>query len=94
MISTCLHGDFDTPPEIPAFLGSTPERARRESLSDALSGAAIAVVDALKGKEEPSTPVMPSGISPGRSVELRMKNNEQMRYLQQLYDGGIRSRSK
>ena len=29
------------------FLGTTPKRARKENLSDALSGAAIAVVDAL-----------------------------------------------
>ena len=27
MISTGLHSDYDTPPEIPAFLGSTPKRA-------------------------------------------------------------------
>ena len=33
--------------------------------------------------------VQPVGVSPGRAVELRMKNFEQLRYLQQLYDDGI-----
>ena len=92
MISTGLHSDYDTPPEIPAFLGSTPKRSRRESFSDAISGAAVAFAGALKerekGQEQP-TSVVPSGTSPGRSVELRMKNYEQLRYLQQLYDDGI-----
>ncbi len=95
MISTGLHNDFDEPPEIPVFQGSTPKRARRESLSDAISGAAVAFADSLKGRNEnqspASTSVLASGISPGRSVELRMKNYEQLRYLQQLYDDGILS---
>ena len=93
MISAGLHSDFDNPPEIPAFLGSTPKRARRESLSEAISGAAVAFADVLKGKKDPEQPtsntVVPSGISPGRSVELRMKNYEQLRYLQKLFDVGI-----
>ena len=29
------------------------------------------------------------GVSPGRSIELRMKNFEQLRYLHQLMDDGI-----
>ncbi len=95
MLSTGLHNDFDDPPEIPAFQGSTPKRARRESLSDAISGAAVAFTDSLKSRNEnqspASTSVLASGISPGRSVELRMKNYEQLRYLQQLYDDGILS---
>ena len=97
MITTGLHSDYDTPPEIPAFLGSTPKRARRESLSEAMSGAAVAFADALKGKEKDEKrqgSVVTSGISPGRSVELRMKNYEQLRYLQQLYDDGILTREE
>lgn len=31
------------------------------------------------------------GISPKKSVELRMKNYEQLRYLQQLFEDGILS---
>ena len=69
MISNGLHSDFYAPPEIPVILGSTPKRARRESLSDAISGASVAIVDALKGKEkaqEPSTSAIQSGISLGK----------------------------
>ena len=29
------------------------------------------------------------GVSPGKAVDLRMKNYEQIRYLQQLYEDGI-----
>ena len=29
------------------------------------------------------------GVSPGKAVDLRMKNYEQLRYLQQLYEDGI-----
>ena len=57
-------------------------------LSGALSGAVVAFADALKGREknqERPTSVVPSGISPGQSVELRMKNYEQLCYLQQLH---------
>ncbi len=90
MITAGLHGDYDNPPNIPAFSGSTPKRPRRDSLSDAISGAAVAFAEAVKGKdkEKPAT-ALPSGVSPGKSVELRMKNFEQLRYLQQLYDDGI-----
>lgn len=92
MIATGLHSDYDTPPEIPAFLGSTPKRTRRESFSDAISGAAVAFADAIKGKEKSNKSqgsATSSGVSPGRSVELRMKNYEQLRYLQQLYVDSI-----
>ena len=92
MISTGLHSDYDTPPEIPAFLGSTPKRGSRESFLDASNGAVVAFADALKGREknqERPTSVVPSGISPGQSVELRMKNYKQLCYLQQLFDDGI-----
>ena len=71
MISPSLHNDFDTPPEIPVFLGSTPKHARRESLLNAISGAAVFLVDALKGKEktqEPPASAIQSGVSPGRST--------------------------
>ena len=40
-----LHEDLDNPPDIPAFCESTPKGSRQQqSLSDALSGAAVAIV--------------------------------------------------
>ena len=101
MIASNLHEDRDNPPNIPAFCGSTPKRTRQqESFSDAISGAAVAIVKALGGEapsktsSPPVTPVQLStaaGVSPAKSVELRMKNFEQLRYLQQLFDDGILS---
>ena len=64
-------------------------------MSDTISEAAVSIVHALsglKGKEQ-GTPTKGAsvsiGISPGKSVELRMKNFEQLRYLQQLYEDQI-----
>ena len=81
---------------IPAFSGTTPKRSRKESFSDAISGAAIAIMNALSDsqKEAAETPQLSSGtlapaMSPSKAVDLRMKNFEQLRYLQQLYEDNI-----
>ena len=101
MVASNLHEDRDHPPDIPAFSGSTPKRSRQqESFSDAIGGAAVAIVKALSA-EAPSKVNDPTvtprqlptaaGVSPSKSVELRMKNFEQLRYLQQLFDDSILS---
>jgi len=88
-----------TPPDIPAFSGMTPKKPHKDSLSDALTGAAVAFAQSLSGSKtrDDSPKRMPcstsmltaTGISPGKAVELRMKNLEQLRYLQQLFEDGI-----
>ena len=80
------------PPRNTCIFRKHSQAFSRESFSDAISGAAVTFASALKGREkgqEQPTSVVRSGTSPGRSVELRMKNYEQLRYLQQLYDDGI-----
>lgn len=72
-------------------------------MSDTISEAAVSIVHALsgstkeKGKEQ-DTPTKSAsvsiGISPGKSVELRMKKFEQLRYLQQLYEDHILDESE
>ena len=65
-----------------------------------MAGAAIAFASAMSGgskKQEvcrsgclesgPSASV--AAVSPGKTVELKMKNYEQLRVIQQLYDDGI-----
>lgn len=92
MMSSNLHDSLDEPPNVPAFLGSTPKKCRQESLSDALSGAAVAFAKVLHpGQTTTCTEQTktPSCLSPGKSIELRMKNFEQLRYLQQLFEDGI-----
>ena len=94
MICSGLHDNFDNPPNIPAFSGSTPKRPHKQSLSDAISGAAIVFAETVKGKASPvPQPQLPTqaGVSPGKAVELRMKNYEQLRYLQKLFEDEILS---
>ena len=99
MICSGIHDDYDTPPDIPAFSGVTPKRPRKDSLSDALTGAAVAFAQSISGSKskddspskmrQSSSLPTPTGVSPGKAVELRMKNLEQLRYIQQLFDDGI-----
>ena len=90
MVTANLHEDLDTPPTIPAFR-SAPKRPRQsESFSDALSGAAVAIVKALGGETSTKCCDSPTSVySPSKSMELRMKNFEQLRYLQQLFGDGV-----
>ena len=96
MVTTNLHDDLDNPPAIPAFT-STPRKSRSPSISTVISGAATAVAKALgecsdQRKEGGGcTSAGPSavGVSPGKTVDLRMKNYQQLRYIQQLFDDGI-----
>ena len=63
-----------------------------------MSGAAVAIVKALSDSKKETlpaeTPQLCSGtlgpaMSPSKAVDLRMKNFEQLRYLQQLYEDNI-----
>ena len=96
MVSAGLHSDLDSPPDIPAFRSST-KRPRKESLGDAITGAAVTFAKALKESNTSQAPRVETsmstatGISPGKAVELRMKNLEQLRYLQNLFEDGILS---
>ena len=85
MISSGLHESEDKPPSIPAFSGVLPKRSRKDSLSEALVGAASAFAESLKGKstDPPAqhAPTAAVSVSPGKAVELQMKNLEQLRYL-------------
>ena len=94
-----IHDDLDNPPDLPAFRNEAGLKkvSKKESLTDALTGAMLAFTSKYSSdnnkspKHSSNPPPQPVGISPGRSVELRMKNFEQLRYiyLQQLYDDGI-----
>ena len=92
MIAAGIHDDYDEPPDIPAF--SKSKRARKETMSGCISDAAVAIVEALQDKGKAtatSSNIVPvsTGISPVKCIDLRMKNFEQLRYLQSLLDDGI-----
>ena len=87
MISSNLHDDMEKPPDIPAFSGAPPKRPRKESVTDALTGAAVALAKTISGSSSvqwssdsvqasPSTVV---ALSPAKAFELRGKNFEQLR---------------
>lgn len=92
-----MHDDFDNPLDLQAFRSNstTPKKVQHESLSDALTGAAVEFAHASKSHNAQNTsephqlPVAAVGVSPGKAVELRMKNFEQLCYLQQLYEDGV-----
>ena len=79
-----------------AFMEPQPKK-RKDSLSDALAGAAVAFAQVVSSKDattkSPSVSLQHTGsgqgVSPAKAVELRMKNYEQLRYLQQLFDDGV-----
>ena len=101
MIASSLHDSTDEPPAVPAFQNVTPKRTRN-TVGGAINNAAEAFVKYIdkRNVETPTTSTMMSstvdanpstsvGISPSEKVDLRMKNLEQLRYLQSLYDDKI-----
>ena len=99
------HSSYDNPPDLPAFKEPEPKK-RKESLSDALMGAAVAFASVMTGSSKPQDQSSSKGGAAERvnmesssgacvsPVELRMKNFEQLRFLQQLFDDGILSESE
>ena len=72
--------------------GLVPKRQKKETLSDALAGTATAFVKAFHST--PTTPVSNTpassvGISPGKTADIRMKNLQQLHFLQQLMEDRI-----
>ena len=98
MIASGLHESTEEPPGVPAFQNGEPKRRKRESISDVLTGAVEAIAKCVE-KKTPGTPAsdVPShsttqvGVSPGKAADLRMKNLQQLRYLQTLYEDNILS---
>ena len=96
-IGSDQHKDYEEPPDLPTFKDPEPKK-RKESLSDALAGAAVGFATAMSGSKDQSHSTQPrhdtfSGpvpaVSPGKAVELRMKNYQQLHFLQQLFEDGI-----
>ena len=94
-IHCSTHDSYDTPPALPMF-GPPAKRAKKYSLAETISNAAVAITKAIS---PPSAVVEPPTnqslvISPGKSVDLRMKNLQQLRFIQQLFDDNILSQEE
>ena len=65
------HDNMEHPPQIPLFTGSIVNKPKRESLSEALTSAATAVVGVLKGQSEsPIIAPAESSMSPGKRARV------------------------
>lgn len=99
MIDCGTHEDYKDPPNVPMITG-TPQRRQKESFSEVLAGAAETIIKAFSTPQNPpatlnlkSTPGA-TGISPGKCTDLRSKNLQQLRVLQELYEDKILSDSE
>ena len=93
-----VHESDSQPPNAPMFTGGL-QKQPKESLVDAFAGAATAIAKAFSPKPlqdvaATSTMGHSAHFSPGKKVEIRMKNLEQLRILQNLMEDGILSRDE
>ena len=80
---------LDTPPTIPMFSGATSKAPKRDSLSDALTSAATAVVGLLKGSDSTG-----AALSPGKRARVSGQYLEHLEKLRHLHDLGVLSDSE
>ena len=79
------HSSLDIPPSIPLFSGTTSKPPERDSLSDALTSAATAVVRLLKGDDSTSG----TALSPGKHTRVLGQYLEHLEKLGHLHDAGV-----
>ena len=94
MVSSGSHDDMGSPPDIPAFQGNA-KNSQKETLADAISNAAIIVTKAFSTSSQELNSALSEAaktttvMSPRKAVKLQVKNLEQLRYLQNLFEDGI-----
>lgn len=71
-----------------------PKRKHKESLAEAITEGVVALSKAFGSPSTPPNPKGtlssgPLGLYPAKSIDLRMKNLEQLRYLQHLFEDNI-----
>ena len=91
LIHSGHHDDYDTPPNIPLITGSpNPTKGKRESISDALTGAAKAIASVLK-PSTPETPTSSSAVSPMKTAQLRRSCLEDLKRIKELFEDHVLS---
>ena len=102
MIVGGLHNNTDKLPDIPMFHCGEPMK-RKESIAGAITGAVDAFVKLVEQKSPQKDPrgdspaklgTSVAAVSPAKVVDLRMKNFEQLHYLQGLFEDGILSQEE
>ena len=94
---------LDDPPDVPLITGSIKTKSsRRESLSEAMSGTAIAFAKVITNqKSEEPTPTkkcpgqpLPTGVSPASKAKLSREYIIQLKELQELRECGVLSQEE
>ena len=85
------HNSMDHPPQIPLFTG-TINKPKRDSLTEALTSAATAVVGILKGT--PQSSPAPVGMSPGKRARILGQHLDHLEKIKSLYESGVLSKSE
>lgn len=93
LITCGQHGDKENAPNVPMITGSySKERKLKESnFNEAIAGAAVAIVKALKQSPEKNeiTPTTVAAVSPGKKVMLSGQYLKQLETIQRLKDEGV-----
>ena len=80
------------------MFGPPPKRQKKESFTGAMANVlAKAINPSTSGAQEDSGSQASQSsiaISPGKSVDLRLKNLQQLRFIQQLFDDNILSQDE
>ena len=84
------HDSYDTPPALPMF-GPPPKRHKKQSFQKETNNPSTSGTQEDSSSLENQSSV---AISPGKSVDLRMKNLQQLRFIQQLFDDNILSQEE
>ena len=80
------HDDINNPPKVPMITGSVQKQPHRESLTDTFASTATAIAHSQQSDASPSLQVR---CSPSKTVDIRMKNLDQLCCLQCLWEDGI-----
>jgi len=98
LIQTHRHESYDEPPQIPLITGSaTASKPKRESIGEALTGAAVALAKALKPPTTScNSPVRATQasdemkkISPLKVTVIRRSCLEDLKKLKELFEDGV-----
>lgn len=88
-----VHESDDHPPNAPMFSGGL-QKQPKESIVDAFTGAATVIAKAIVNPKALQDVTDTERFSPGKKVDIRMKNLEQLRILQKLREDGILSQDE
>ena len=97
LIQSGRHESYDTPPQIPLIIGApAPAKPKKDSVADALTGAATAIVQALQPPKAHDSPVVRkcsesdvNKISPLKMTTIRRNCLDDLKKLKELLEDGV-----